>query len=473
MIQATNKDVVWSYIGTLFSVASSFLLLPLILTFLSGDEIGLWYVFVSIGGLISLFDCGFAPTFARNVAYCYSGAKKLTKEGCIYAEDDKNIDNNLMYLVIKVCKKIYIRLSIAALICAITIGTAYVYYITRDLIGGFQLTAWLIYCLAIYTNFYFGYYASIIRGVGKIYEINFATIISKIVQIMVSGILLLAGLKLIAISLGYLISSVIYRFLCIKTYSNFYRSVCNNIKKLDKQTERKEIKSLYHCLSYNAYKDGVVSISNYCATQAMTLVSSAVLNLNSTGIYSLSLQFVNVVANVSFSIVSAFHPSLQAAYIKKNIKEERIIISLCTSVSTYIYFAGILCVAIIANPIIGIINPDFKIDSVMLLLLAIYTFLWKQHSTFAAYISNTNRIPYMIPFVISSMMGIVIAITFIKLTNIGEYGLVIAPMLCQLIYNNWKWPRFVLKEINTSYFALYKIGTKEIIKKTQKVLKRA
>lgn len=36
-----RSDVIWNYVGTVVSMASGFVLLPLLMRFLSGDELGL------------------------------------------------------------------------------------------------------------------------------------------------------------------------------------------------------------------------------------------------------------------------------------------------------------------------------------------------------------------------------------------------------------------------------------------------
>ena len=64
-IKATKADVIWGYCGTILSMASGFILLPMLLFFLSGEELGLWYVFVAISNLTLLFEFGFNPAFSH------------------------------------------------------------------------------------------------------------------------------------------------------------------------------------------------------------------------------------------------------------------------------------------------------------------------------------------------------------------------------------------------------------------------
>lgn len=80
-VHTGKKDVLWNYISTFMSMASNFLLIPLLLVFLSNEEIGLWYVFVTIAGFAQLLEFGFTYTLARNLLFCLSGVRKLSKQG--------------------------------------------------------------------------------------------------------------------------------------------------------------------------------------------------------------------------------------------------------------------------------------------------------------------------------------------------------------------------------------------------------
>lgn len=86
-IQLNKKDVLWNYIGIIMNLGGNFLILPFLLFFLDDNYYGIWNVFVSLGGIVALFDFGFNTTFARNITFCWSGAKKLTKESVEYSDN--------------------------------------------------------------------------------------------------------------------------------------------------------------------------------------------------------------------------------------------------------------------------------------------------------------------------------------------------------------------------------------------------
>ena len=100
-INTTKSDIIWNYVSTVLSMGSSFLLLPFLLAYLSNAELGLWYTFVAIGNLTLLFEFGFTPTFARNIVYCLSGARSISKSGYDSSQVGDSVDYELLGKLIK------------------------------------------------------------------------------------------------------------------------------------------------------------------------------------------------------------------------------------------------------------------------------------------------------------------------------------------------------------------------------------
>ncbi|MBQ5936174.1 MAG: polysaccharide biosynthesis protein, partial [Bacteroidales bacterium] len=88
-INISKKDVLWGYVATFFQVASGLVVLPFILHFLTKEEVGLNYIMLTVGAMVSLFDFGFTPQFGRNFSYIFSGATDLAKEGLQNAVGEK------------------------------------------------------------------------------------------------------------------------------------------------------------------------------------------------------------------------------------------------------------------------------------------------------------------------------------------------------------------------------------------------
>ena len=122
-IKTRKADVIWNYIGTIISMSSGFVLLPLLMFYLTDEELGLWYVYLALSNFALLFEFGFSPTFARNIVYVVSGARRLSVQGCDVSSVEDGIDWHLLNTVIKASKVIYATIAVAVTLLLATVGT--------------------------------------------------------------------------------------------------------------------------------------------------------------------------------------------------------------------------------------------------------------------------------------------------------------------------------------------------------------
>lgn len=460
-MRATRSDVIWNYVGIFMALGSNFLLLPFLVYFLDGDLLGLWYVFLSVGGIVTLFDFGFGPTLARNVAYTWSGATQLIEKDVIFA---KRKEPNILLLkkVLLTCKRIYLIISLFGLIILMTFGTYYINSISSNIQGDLHIIAWIIYSVAVFLNLYFGYYITFLRGVGAIKQVNIATISARAIQIIMTILLLYFGLGILGVSIAYFIYGLIFRTISKELFYK-YEAIGARIKIDNTKLDLQEMKSIFKVIWHNAWRDGLVSVSKYLSNQATVVVASMFLTLTQTGYYSISIQLVSAISAISGALYTAFQPSLQSLYVTKELEESKRLMSIAMTTYILLFWTGILALILVGIPLISLINPNFQIDILVLLSVSVYDFLLKHHSYYASYISNTNKVPYMIPFIASSFIGIFLAVILIRFTSLGIWALILSQILSQAIYNNWKWPFVVMKTFNTNYFQMFRMGISEII----------
>ncbi|WP_282020646.1 O-unit flippase-like protein [Planomicrobium okeanokoites] len=461
-MKANKRDIVWNYVGIFMSLSSNFLILPFMIYFLESDELGLWYVFLSIGAIVTLFDFGFNPTLARNVNYCWNGALKLSKADLEFTD---NLKPNFLLLkkVIATCKKIYLIISIVALIVLITIGTMYIIEISKELKGNDHFIAWGIYCSAVFLNLYYGYYTVFLRGVGAIAQSNIANVVSRFLQILISIILLFLGFNLIAVSIAYFIYGILFRILSKNAFYKF-ENIGQKLDEVKVNSDFKDIKNTFSIIWHNAWRDGLVSVSRYLTVQASVIISSLFFSLTVTGVYSISIQLITALSTIAGALYTAYQPSLQSAYINNRQNDSKVMMSLAMTVYGLTFWFGFIALIIIGVPLLGYLNPDTVINIPILLGIAIYDFLLKHHSYYASYISNTNKVTYMKSFLISSLMSILLAIVLIKVTSWDLWALIIAQIISQVIYNNWAWPYKVMRSLDTNMKEMFEIGIREILK---------
>ena len=467
-IDLTKRDVIWSYIGTILSMGANLLMLPVIIFYLDADMLGLWYVFVSIGAIAALFDFGFAVTFARNITYCWSGADKLQKVDVSYAENNEP-DYLLMKKVLRACKVVYLRLSASALFLLLTAGLAYIIYVSRHIDGFEHLIAWVIFAIAVFLNLYYGYYASFLRGVGAVGEANKNTVIARATQILLTVILLMLGLGIIGVCAAYLAYGTLFRVLGKWKFYR-YQHIGESLGEVNQIISKSDVQPLVGIVWHNAWRDGVISLSNYLSNQATVIICSLYLSLAETGVYSIGVQIAMAIAAISGTFYMASQPQLQSAYINSDKEKVRTTMSVIVVTLVYLFLTCTIGVLLVCIPVLRWIKPEAIVPVPVLLGLCGYHFILKYRDCFTSYFSCTNRILYMKSFILSSIFCIVLSVLFTGYLQMGVWGLIIAQMISQLVYNVWHWPMLSMREMGLALTDIIRIGNQQLQKQVCKVI---
>lgn len=461
VINTRKKDIVWNYLGICISLGSQIVLLPILVKYLKPEELGLWYIFISIGAIVILFDFGFNPTIARTVAYCWSGVKEISKTDIGKIENNMQHTNyELLFYVIKICKRLYLFIAILALFCMLVLGTLYIMNIMGKDMSLEIYISWIIYSVSIFLNLYIGYYSVALRGIGDVYNQNRANIVSKVVFFIIGIIGLVLGYSILSLAIANLFSGCVMRMLCVYFFYNVHdiRKKFRDINFSGKYQK----KDIFLKMWYNSWRDGAVSIALYLTTQMTTLICATFLPLSLTGIYSFCLQIVTAIANIASGLYVSYQPSLQSAYVNNDKHSLRNCFSLAVFAYYCIYFLGIVVFIFIGIPIIYYIKDDFFIDKYIFIILSINFFLIQRHRLSTSFISNMNKLPYVNSFIISSVLGVIITFCIMKYFNGGIMTLIIVPLMIQMLYNNWKWNKVVNKYLDINEVILLKTGYKEL-----------
>lgn len=474
-IAVKKKDAIWSYLGTFLSLGASFILLPFVLHYLSDDDVALYYVFVSLSYITTLFDMGFSPSIARSMAYAYSGVARLSKNGVEQA--DKEAPNyQLMKAIIKTCKTIYTILSLIALLLALTLGTYYIFYISSksaNITQNEPIYAWVIYSIAIFFNLLYSYYSVFLRGIGAIAQINKAIIISRLAQIALCVFLLVSGLGLIGVAIAFLVNGFVFRLLSHFMFVRF-ENIGSKLRDISNDTQYK-IKDIFLAIWPNTWREGLVTVSNYLLNQTTIIIASLFLTLQQTGVFSLSTQMASAVIMIAYTLHSAFQPALQSAYANRDINAQRKYMSLILFSLLVTSLLGVIVLITVGIPLIHWLKPSYIISIPILLLICLYQFLLKYRDCFCSFISTTNSLVYYKSYIASSVICVLLSYLLTSKLSLQAYGLVIAQLISQLIFNVWYWPSIVYKQLDMKLYDIFFEGytyTKSQVNQVIKIISK-
>ncbi|MBD1221303.1 hypothetical protein IC602_01605 [Virgibacillus halodenitrificans] len=449
-INITRKDVMWSYLSLFLLNGINIILLPFILAYLNVAEVGLWYTFTAVSGLVLILDFGFQTTLARNVTFVWSGAGEIMGTGYKGNENKTNSPNyGLFVKLFKVTQTIYLMIGLIIFILLFSVGTWYVYIVSiEELPLDVILISWGLYATAVFLNMKYAYWNAILRGIGAIKIHQQILIITKLVQLVLSIIGIIMGYGLIAVSIAYLIAVIVNRVLAyIRFYS--YQNNREYIKPIIKSKfNKKELREIFKEILPNTYRQGIISISNYINLRSTTLLSSAYLGLSITASLGLVLQVVNVITSVANTFFNTYQAQFSSYRLhgrhKKMIMKFKQAISINYLITTFsfvvLFFFG--------EFILNIINSNVSIlPREYLLVMMIYLFLYNNQLIFGSFIATKNELPHYKAFLISSLLVVITQFFLMNIVTPTLWNLLFPILFIQMVYNNWKWPYEVFKEI--------------------------
>ncbi|MCJ0929718.1 oligosaccharide flippase family protein [Virgibacillus halodenitrificans] len=440
-----KRDVWWGYISLLLVQGVNALLLPFVLIYLNDKELGLWYTFTSIYGLAILVDFGFQATISRNISYIWSGAENIKASGYNYSNNNNNeINFDFLIKLLSSIKSIYYLMGGLILIILLTVGTSYIYLITKNELNvSMVLFSWFFYLFAIVLNIMFSFWNSILKGIGAIKEYNKTLIIAKISQIILSLLLLYLGYGIVGLTFAYLLSVIINRV----TLSRFFYNYSMITKSLRGKIYAKVNKDIIKSLIPNTVKTGLTSISNYLVINFPILLASYFLSLEISGEFGLVNQIITLCLTLSNSYFNTYLAKFNYFRVKDNTRALISLFKKSILINYAINLGLFLGVVLVGQFLLNLFDTGKSLlPNSLIVLIMLYRFLYNNQTLFVSLLSTKNIIPYYKSFLVSSI--IIVSIQLITLSIHASIISIIIPIIViQLFYNNWYWPYHVIKDL--------------------------
>ena len=439
-----KRDVAWSYAATIFTVGAGVLLLPFILSKMSAETVGIWNIFQTITALVALLDFGFRPSFARNISYIFSGVKQLQVNGVASIDGNEQVDYSLLKGTLRAMQQFYRWIAIIVFVLLATLGTVYFYYILQKYSGNHQdaMIAWILLIAINCYNLYTLYYDALLLGKGYVKRSQQISIVAQIIYLGVAIGLIYAGCGLTAIVGAQLIATVIRRVLSYRTFfTDTLKQRLNNV-------ESQDIKPILQAIYPNAVKVGLTYLGGFLINKSAVLMGSAFLTLEQVACYGITLQVMDVLARCGSVVYQSFTPKLAQCRAEKNLVQlkQYYIYSILSNLVMYVVGCIVWCIA--GNWALGLIESETQfLPTLLLSVMLVVSFLEHNHAISAGFIMADNKIPFFIPSLVSGAATVVLLWLFLSPLQIGLWGMVLAPGIAQLAYQNWKWPSVIIKEL--------------------------
>ena len=439
-----KREIIWSYIGTAFMIGAGVLLLPFILNKMPDETVGVWNIFQTITALVLLLDFGFRPTFARNISYIFTGVKTLQKNGVVHAESNANVDYGLLKGSLAAMRRFYQWIALAVFGLLLTAGTVYFYYILQKYSGNRTdaLIAWLLLIAINCYNLYTFYYDALLTGKGYVKQSQQINMLGQVVYIGLAIGLIYAGFGLTAIVGSQFVSTIIRRYL---TYKVFFTA---QLKEKLACVEAQEPKNILQAITPNAIKIGLTNLGGFCVNKSAILIGSAFLSLEQIACYGITIQVMDILARCASVFYQSYTPKLAQCRAENNLPQLKRYYLLCTGSLWAVFIIGGLAWIFLGEWALAFMNSQTHFVPIgMLCVMLLISALEHNHAVSAGFIMADNKIPFFIPSLLSGGATVILLFVFLYIFDLGIWGLILAPGLAQLAYQNWKWPSVVIREL--------------------------
>ena len=254
--------------------------------------------------------------------------------------------------------------------------------------------------------------------------------------------LIYAGLGLTAIVASQAISTVVRRTLTYRVF--FTRELKSRLEKAEPQ----EPKEILAAITPNAIKIGLTQLGGFCVNKSALLIGSAFLTLDEVACYGITLQVMDILARCATVFYQSYLPKLAQCRAENDLTTLKRYYLLCTGSLLAVYIVGGAAWLGLGEWALNLIKSQTNfVPATMLCVMLLISILEHNHAVSAGFIMADNKIPFFIPSLLSGAATIVLLLIFLNPMHMGVWGLILAPGIAQLAYQNWKWPSVVIKEL--------------------------
>lgn len=441
-----RKDIFWNYAATFLRIASSILLLPLILRIMPSEMVGIWSVFMTITTFAGLLDFGFNPSFTRNITYIFSGVRTLKAKGFESVSiENITVDYGLLKGVIASMRWLYLRMAILLFILLGTLGTYYIYILLQNYNGNHQevYIAWILLCSINTYSLVTLYYESLLQGKGLVKRSKQIIIIGQSVYLIIASLLIIFGFGLISIVSAQVVSVVIIRWLSFKSF--FSKEIKQKLNSIESHSRKHVLEAIYP----NAIKIGLTSLGGFMVQRSSIIIGSLYLPLKEIASYGITMQLIAVIGGLAGIYTATYQPKISQLRVNNDNKSIKELYLRGQVVLGFTYFIGGVILLIAGDWTLKFIGSQTElIPKLTILIAVIISFLESNHAIAGGILLTNNEVPFFKAALISGAATILLLFLFFNYTNLSLCALIIAPGIAQVVYQNWKWPIVVKKQLD-------------------------
>lgn len=427
---ALNSPSFWSVFSAGTRAGGALITLPITLTVLEANEIGLYYLFLALIAFAEMLNLGFHQTLVRFSAQAASGATHFEGYGVPKKGTSGHPNLALLTELFSAGKTLYAYMGIAiTLVSSCLMGMFVWQQISSTEIPNSIFYCWVALSVATGMVFYSGIWRIVLFGYGDVNQAHKSIVLAYVTSTVTAIAALLLGLGLWSFPIAKVVHAI-----TDWAFSNH----CLR-KHIDTSGIRFNLHGqLIMTMWPTAWRQATVAFGEFLENRAGVIICSILFGLELTAEYGLTLQILGVLGALSIAPLAVITPAMNQLRVQQDLAHLKTfflsrayagILSfvLCSSLFA-IWGAGAL-------KLLGVNTLVLPHPLFLLLLLNVALSLHKRAWMLLVLTENKN------PFVATTLItGIVTIIASYTLgISYGVIGMILGQLIIPLLHLYW-WP---------------------------------
>jgi O-antigen/teichoic acid export membrane protein len=406
-ILGIDSSVGWSIFNNIWGILRGFIGLYFLLRYLSIEEQGIWYTFISLGFLTSFADLGFTIIITQFVSHEYS---KLTyNQGLVHGND---YDLDKFFSLIRFSLKVYLFITPLAVIILAVAG--FWFFSSQSLV---ILIAWFVFSIIGGFSLFGSLLQSIYQGLDKVKDIQQNIFIGSFFTSAFNWTLLYFRFNIWALVIGNAFGLLVMLIILFKKAPLFWKQLYH-YKIINKFYWIKELISLQ-------WKYAISWISGYFIFNLFVPAVYKVQGASVAGQLGITITLIGVVSAISDSWLRTKVPKFNIL-VANNMNKELKKIFYKSAIQSFIAFVfGSVCLLFALILFSNFhIYPDRFLSMKLTLLLLLSNIPMKVVSYLAVFLRSHKIEPYYSLSAVNA--GIIIFCVLVVYPHFGLQALILS-----------------------------------------------
>jgi len=435
-----HSSIFNSWFSNFVILLNAIIVIPIVITHLSVEEINVWFLFFTIVSLSQGVLFGFNGTFTRFIAYSYAGVK-ISEFKDLKNKKESNYDNHIdIYEFARIfflMKKVYIFLSLVYMLIIFLIG----YFALQKPINALQNheIGWVAGGIIVISTTFtlsFGYYQVFLEGINRV------ALVQRII-----GVVNLFGLGVILLVLFFyptLISIVIvYQFVALATLVAIVFFAHQEMKRL-RISKRSDFfdKELFSVVWESAWKSGVTTILANVVKKISALLVAQWFSPAVSASFLFTQRVFDILERFTMATFQARIPMIARYRSRGDFNLLMPFLRQTQYISYSIFLLGYLVLITRGEYVLTLIKSNVELGNFSLIMLFSFATFLSRWGGMTLSISNQSNhvVEHINAFVVATVFFLVVFI-FYKTMGINVFPfaqtiamIVVAPFIIKLVY---------------------------------------